>query len=149
MKYCNLIHIIFDNSYETSEPFEGVLDYVYKSLPLEINETNLLEIETALELLSSNFTYLDSEFMKIIDDFLGNFRNFFKTSIISLKTKTVRTISEIINYCDTDKLNIFNEFILNILETTLRALENFDKCENEVITYSIFLFLKNLFLKIA
>jgi len=132
MKLCKLIHIIFDNSYETSEPFDGVLDYIYKNLALDITQENIENIETAMELLSTNFTYLDCEFMKIIDDFLGNFRNFLNTNLLSLKTKTVKTISEIINYCDSDKIEIFKDFMMSILETTLRALENSDKNEEEV-----------------
>ncbi len=132
MKLCNLVHIIFDNSYETSEPFDGVLEYIYKNLPKEINEENLSDIETAMELLSANFTYLDSEFMKVINDFIENFKMFFNTNILSLKTKTVKTISEIITYCDSDKLDSFKDFVIKILETTLRALENCDKDENEV-----------------
>lgn len=135
MKFCNLIHIIYDNSYETAESFNGVLDYVYKNLPLEINQENLDNIETAMELLSANFTYLDGEFMKIIDGFLQYFKNFFNTNILSLKTKTVKTVSEIVTYCDSDKLDIFKDFMMSILETTLRAFESSDKSENEVINF--------------
>ena len=132
IKYCNLIHNIYDNSYESSEPFQGVVDYIYENIPLDLTDDNLVHIETALELLADNFTYLDGEFMKIIDGFLHNFRYFFKTNSVSLKTKTVKTIAEIINYCDEDKVTVFAEFIMNILETTLRALENSGKYENEV-----------------
>jgi hypothetical protein len=137
IKFCNLIHIIYDNSYETAENFNGVLDYIYKNLPLEINQENLDNIETAMELLSANFTYLDGEFMKIIDGFLEYFKNFMSTNILSLKTKTVKTISEIVTYCDSDKLNIFKDFIVSILETTLRAFESSNKSENEVIKNKI------------
>lgn len=139
VKFCNLIHIIYDNSYETAESFNGVLEYIYKNLPLEINQENLDNIETAMELLSVNFTYLDGEFMKIIDGFLQHFKNFLSTNILSLKTKTVKAVSEIITYCDSDKLDIFKDFTLSILETTLRAFENSDKSEFEVrFFYTIF-----------
>ncbi len=133
MKFCNMIHIIYDNSYETAEHFNAVLEYVYKNLPLEINLDNLDNIETAMELLSTNFTYLDGEFMKIIDGFLHHFKNFLSTNILSLKTKTVKTVSEIVTYCDSDKLDIFKDFMLSILETTLRTFESSDKNESQVI----------------
>lgn len=135
IKFCNLIHIVYDNSYETAESFNGVLEYVYKNLPLEINQENLDNIETAMELLSANFTYLDGEFMKIIDGSLEHFKKFLSTNILSLKTKTVKTISEIVTYCDSDKLDIFKDYVLSILETTLRAFEFSDKSETEVTKY--------------
>jgi hypothetical protein len=152
MKFCNLIHIIYDNSYETAESFNAVLEYIYKNLPLEINQENLDNIETAMELLSVNFTYLDGEFMKIIDGFLQHFKNFLSTNILSLKTKTVKAVAEIITYCDSDKLDIFKDFTLSILETTLRAFENSDKSESEVIFFNkiiLILYINNKFVFIS
>jgi hypothetical protein len=84
----------------------------------------LLNIEASLQLLAANFSNLVDEFEVHKKDFLACFRTFFKTHSLSLKTKTSRTIAEIISYCDKNEFKEYNEFIHSILETTLRCFEN-------------------------
>lgn len=135
-QYSNIVSQIFENvsDYQDDEEeesntleieeFPQVFEFINKFLNSELNEENLLNIECALHLLSSNYPDLQVEFIENKNNFINSFRNFFKTSSLSLKTKTARTISEIISFCDRDEAKIFNEFLMSILENTLRCFEN-------------------------
>lgn len=135
-QYSNIVSQVFENvclindeeidkdSVENLEDFPEVIQFITKFLGYEINEANLLNIEAALQLLAANFSDLIDDFQENKKEFLVCFKNFFKTNSLSLKTKTSRTIAEIISYCDKDEFKEYNEFILSILETTLRCFEN-------------------------
>lgn len=129
-KYCNLIQIIYDNSFETNELFGEVLTYIKEVFSLEeINaQVQLDATECALELLIANFSYFEADFMKEIKTLLAKFEKFLSTNIISLKTKSVRALAEIISYSDDP--DIFEPLIYKILETTLQTFDSAN--ENEV-----------------
>ncbi len=141
-QFCNIVSQVFNNvclvqdeeiekeTVDNLEEFPEVMEYITKFLGCEINEENLLNIESSLQLLASNFSDLIDDYDTHKKDFLACFRNFFKTSSLSLKTKTSRTIAEIISYCDKDEFKQYNEFVLNILETTLRCFENSNEESN-------------------
>lgn len=145
-QYSNIVSQVFENVNlindeeidkdiaENLEDFPEVMEFITKFLACEINEANLLNTEAALQLLAANFSDLMDEFEDHKKDFLACFRKFFSTTSLSLKTKTSRTIAEIISYCDKDEFKEYNEFILSILETTLRCFENANE-ESNVIKY--------------
>jgi len=149
-QFCNIVSQVFENvclileeelekeTVENLEQFPEVMEFITKFFGCEINEANLLNIESALQLLASNYSDLIDEYLEKKKDFLACFRNFFKTTSLSLKTKTSRTIAEIISFCDRDEFKEYNEFILSILETTLRCFEN----SNEEINVNNIFYLK-------
>ena len=107
----------------------------------EINEENLMNIECSLKLLGQNFPDLGEDYEEKKNMFIESFKNFFKTTSLTLKTKTVRCISEIISYEKSEAVKGYTEFLLSIMETTLRCFEN-DKEEDNVrnlIKYKHFL----------
>jgi hypothetical protein len=137
-KYCNLIQIIYENSFETNELYPEVLSYIKEIFSIEEikNQDELDSTESALDLITSNISYFESDFNKDILNYLNRINNYLTLSVLSLKTKTVRALAEIIAY--TDNPDIFEPLIFKILETTLQAFESSNNNENEVI--KIFLF---------
>jgi hypothetical protein len=135
-QYCNIVSQIFINISEMNEEFaeenkiddidefSHVFEYITKFLLGEINEENLLNIECSLKLLGQNFPDLGDDFEEKKDLFIQSFRNFFKTVSISLKTKTARCVSEIISYEKSDVIKGYTEFLLPIMETTLRCFDD-------------------------
>ena len=135
-QYCNIVSQIFinvsemneeftdDNKIDELEDFTHVFEYIVKFLLGEINEENLMNIECALKLLGQNFPDLGEEYEEKKKTFLDSFRNFFKTTSLTLKTKTARCISEIISYEKSGVVKGYTEFLLSILETTLRCFED-------------------------
>lgn len=144
-QFSNIVSQVFENiclindeeidkdTAENLDDFPEVMEFITKFLACEINEANLLNIEAALQLLASNFSDLIDDFQENKKDFLACFRKFFTTTSLSLKTKTSRTVAEIISYCDKDEFKDYNEFILNVLETTLRCFENANEESNVTI----------------
>lgn len=152
MQYCNIVSQIFINVSEMNEEFTDqnkldeledfshVFEYITKFMLGEINEENLLNIECSLKLLGQNFPDLGDEYELKKNSFLESFRNFFKTNSNSLKSKTARCISEIISYEKFEVAKGFGEFLLPILETTLRCFES-SKEEENVIKFLFYIIL--------
>lgn len=142
--YCNIVSQIFINVSEMNEEltdkdniadleeFTHVFEYILKFLLGEINEENLLNIECALKLLGQNFPDLADDFEEKKTPFVESFRNFFKTTSLSLKTKTARCVSEIISYEKSEVVKGYSEFLLPIMEVTLRCFENSNEEENVI-----------------
>lgn len=142
LQYCNIVSQIFINVSEMNEEntdankiddledFSHVFEYISKFLLGECNEENLLNIECSLKLLGQNFPDLGEEFEEKKNLFVDSFRNFFKTTSLSLKTKTARCVSEIISYEKSDVIKGYTEFLLSIMETTLRCFEDSKEEEN-------------------
>jgi hypothetical protein len=137
-----LIQIIYENSFETNELYPEVLAYISEVLSLEEikNQEELDSTENALELIIANYTYFEMEFMSNIKLYINKFEkllsyslipinNDSKNTILTLKTKTVRALSEIISY--SENTEIFEPLIFKILETTLQAFENSNEIGNE------------------
>jgi len=151
-QYSNIVSQLFENvcliydeeidkeTVENLEDFPEVMEFITKFLASEVNEDNLLNVEAALQLLAANFSDLIDDFQEHKKDFLACFKKFFTTNSLSLKTKTSRTIAEIICYCDKDEFKEYNEFILSILETTLRCFQNANE-ESNVNYKNYYLFL--------
>lgn len=141
-QYCNIVSQIFINVSEMNEEytdknqldeledFSHVFEYILKFLLGEINEENLMNIECALKLLGQNFPDLGDEYEEKKNSFIESFRNYFKTTSLSLKTKTARCVSEIISYEKSGNVKAYSEFLLSIMETTLRCFENPKEEEN-------------------
>jgi len=146
-QYCNIVSQIFinvsemneefidENKIDEIEDFTHVFEYITKFLLGELNEENLMNIECSLKLLGQNFPDLGEEFEEKKNMFIESFRNFFKTTSLSLKTKTARCVSEIISYEKSDVVKGYVEFLLSIMETTLRCFEDPKEEENVFIIY--------------
>merc|ERR1712032_931647 len=127
-QYCNIVGQIFinitemneeltdQNKIDDMEDFSHVFEYITKFLLGEVNEENLMNIECSLKLLGTNFPDLGEDFEEKKSMFVESFRTFFKTTSLSLKTKTARCVSEIISYEKYDVVKGYNEFLLSIME---------------------------------
>ena len=127
-----------ENKIDEIEDFSHVFEYIVKFILGDCNEENLMNIECALKLLGQNFPDLGEDYEEKKVAFMEAFRNFFKTTSLSLKTKASRCVSEIISYEKSDVIKGYTEFLLSIMETTLRCFEN-PKEEENVIFYLIYL----------
>lgn len=132
-KFCNLIQIVYENSYEINEDFPEVIEYITNIFSIEEikNQEELDLVEISLELLSANFSILEHHFVPNIQFHLASINKFLGMNFLSLKTKCVRALSEIIAYCD--NVEIFEPFVFKILETTLNALEGSKDNEIQVM----------------
>lgn len=124
-KICDTVGTICENVYESEEEqWNDLINYIYKSLGSELTDENVLEIESALYLLSHIFGYVYDELSKNIDGYVEAFKKYFKSNNLSLKTKTVVAITEILSIVRKKESKKFRDFTFSILETTLQCLDN-------------------------
>jgi hypothetical protein len=133
MKICDVITQVAHNVYETKEKWDDLLNYISNTLVTPLTETNIDEAESALFLIKSIFAYTHLEILKGINILIPVFRNYFKTSIMSLKTRTVETICEIICIVDKKNTKLLKEFVFNILDTTYQCLQNPKEEQNVIL----------------
>jgi len=139
-KYCNLVQIIYENSFETNELFTEVLSFITEVFSFEEikDQAQLDSTEIALELLIANFSYFEADFMLNINSYLQKFEKFLlnnNLNFLSLRTKSIRALAEIISYCESPE--IFQPIIFKILETTLQAFENSNENSDSEIQVKI------------
>jgi hypothetical protein len=131
-KVCDIVSQIAENVYENEEKWDDLLVIILNSLTLELNSQNLLSIEGALSLLSGVFGFVYDEMITKISDLVTVFKIYFSTNVISLKTRVIRTLAEMVSYSDEEEIEYYKDFMYNIMETTLQCLED-SKEENNVI----------------
>jgi len=126
MKICDVIVMVAQNTYECKEKekWDELLNYISNTLITPLNETNIIEAESALNLIKGIFSHTHLEILKGISVLIPVFRNFFKTNLLSLKTRTVETICEIMCIVDKSHTKMLKEFVNSILETTFQCLQN-------------------------
>jgi hypothetical protein len=130
LKVSQAATVISENVYEAEEEWQEILQYIVNSLKLEVVDTNVHTIETGLFLLSSIFGYVYDELSKGIDLYVGVFKTYFGSNYISLKTRTVQAIAEILCIVRKKESKKFKDFIIYMLETTFKCFESGD--ENNV-----------------
>jgi hypothetical protein len=130
-KIVDSINQVAENAFENEEKWEELILLTYNLLSVELNEENVPTIECGLNLLAGTFSFVYDEYLPKLEGLVGLFRNFYKTTSLSLKTRTTRTISEMIAYCDKKETKLLSEFIFNIMETTLSCI-NDSKNESNV-----------------
>lgn len=123
-KICDAVAKIGENIYENDETWNELLNVMYTILSKKYEPEELLNIETALLLLTTMFGYVCDEIMKGIATLLTTFKNYFATDSLSLKAKTVQSIAEIVSICDKKDTKQFREFVFCMLETTLKCAES-------------------------
>jgi hypothetical protein len=123
-KVCDSVSTICENIYELEEQWPDLLTFLIEALKLDLVEQNLLNIETGLYLLSNIFGFVYEELSKGIDLYVAAFKNYFSSNIISLKTKTVQAISEILCIVRKKDSKKFKDLIYFMLETVLKCLED-------------------------
>jgi hypothetical protein len=127
LKVSQAATVICENVYEAEEEWQDILQYIVNSLKLELIEANILNIEMGLFLLSSIFGYVYDELSKGIDLYVEVFKNYFTSNILSLKTRTVQAITEILCIVRKKDSKKFKDFIISILETTYKCFEAGDE----------------------
>ena len=130
-KICDAVSKLAENIYENDQTWNELLNHIYTVLNTPYNDANLLNIEVALQLLTSMFGYVCDEVMKGIAVLLNTFKNYFKINNNDLRAKTVQTLSEIITICDKKDVKHFRDFVFYMLETTMRCIDDI-KEENNV-----------------
>jgi hypothetical protein len=126
LKVCDIIVQVGVNCFENDESWNELLQLLVDILKMNLEitpQTNYLQLDSALLIMAGIFSFVFDDMMKHIDLIVASFRNYLNQGDMSLRTRTARAISEIISFCDKKELKYFNEFILPILETTLKCLE--------------------------
>lgn len=123
-KMCDAAIQVSENIYESEEQWTDLLNYIYNSLNSPLSDENVVQIETGLYLLSSIFGYANDELSKGTDMYIAAFKSYFTSSSISLKTRTVQAITEILCVVRKKDVKKFKDFVLNILQTILECMEN-------------------------
>jgi hypothetical protein len=123
-KICDAITQIAENVYENDENWNELLNYMYSVFTRKYEESEMIQIESSLQLLTSMFGYVCDEVMKGIDVLLGTFKNYFNTNNMTLRARTAQSISEMISICDKKESKLFREFIILILDTTMKCTDD-------------------------
>ena len=112
---------------ENEESWDNLLKYATNLLSSEITPENIDNIEFGLHLMTNIYS-LATEDLKIeLKIFLSIFPIYFKSTSLSLKSKTVQCLTEIL--CGTlskKEAKQFKSLIYNVLETTLACLQSHD-----------------------
>ena len=136
-KICDAVSRLAENIYENEQKWNELLNYIYTVINSPYNDADLLNIEVALQLLTTMFGYVCDEVMKGIPALLGSFKNYFKTTNTDLRAKTVQTLSEIISICDKKDVKIFKDFVIYILETTMLCIDNIKEENNVILLFTL------------
>ena len=123
---------------QNDDNWDNLLNYAVSLLSNEINEGNIDNVEFGLHLMTNIYS-LATEDLKIgIKVFLSTFPIYFKSNSLSLKSKTVQCLTEVL--CGTlskKEAKQFKDLIFNVLETTLICLQQHDNDNLKICLDSI------------
>jgi hypothetical protein len=122
IKICDLIVAVASNVYESDDKWNELLQVLMQILTLN-SGADLNQLESALLILAGIFGYVYDDMIQHLEMLLTSFRAYLSSDDLTLRTRTARSLSEIITYCEKSQLKHFHEFIFPILETTLKCLE--------------------------
>ena len=112
---------------ENDENWNELLTFVLEIFNLPLNENNIEKIEIGLYFLSNIYRIAYDDLKDKIDLYIKCFKIYFDSNSLSLKSKTVQCINELLSSCFSKKESKkFKDFIYNILETTLNCLKAHD-----------------------
>ena len=118
---------IFEGLIENEEKWQELLEYIVSLFKLNLDDSNVANIELGLYLLSNIYSFAYDELKEGTKLFLQNFSVYFKSEILSLKTRTVQCITELLCSSSSKKeTKQFKDFIFYILETTLQCFQKKD-----------------------
>ena len=88
----DVISALCESIYHNNEKWDNVYNYVATFFQTELKDENLLNIETAVYLLSKIYRYNQKELLKGVDVLINSFNNFFKIGNILIKTNSVEAV---------------------------------------------------------
>ena len=136
-KICDTICTVASNVFELEEKWDDLTKYVISNFSNNLDLNNTKPVENSLNILSQIYLMDYEELSKNNTVFINCFKNFFATNNISLRTKTLVCMSEIISSTEKKHLRVYRPFSMSILETILKCADN-PKEEANVITNFVF-----------
>ena len=131
IKYCDTMATVAENVFESKDTWPDLFNYIYEGISLELNPTNIPNIETVLFLLTQIFGLVYEEMITKLEAFITTFQNFFKSDDFNLKSRTSQVIAEILSIVKKKDSKKFKEFVPLILEHTMKCLTT-DKQEHNL-----------------
>jgi hypothetical protein len=125
LKICDLINVVAMNIFESDEKWNELISAVMQILSMGLS-ADICQSECALIILAGTYGYVYEEMMSHIESLLACFRTFLSSSELILRTRTCRSIAEIVTFLDKKHIKYFHEFVFPLLETTLKCLESKD-----------------------
>ena len=128
--YCEAIAKVVENIFDledddNNEEFNDLNIYLFNVLnKCSIDESNLLEVETALVILSKVFGFIYEKIGDKLNVLVNSFKVYFKSESMSIRTKTTQVLTEIYSIVKKKDAKKFKDFMFNILETCLKCMEN-------------------------
>ena len=133
-KIGNIVSNLYESVSYNKEKWDTVLKYIADGFKLPLNQENVINIESAVYLLSKIFPYATDELTPGIDTFIQSFKNYFKEGTLEIQTYSVEAICEILGgHLSKQNTKKFKDLIFNILQTVLKCLEAND-CDNLKLT---------------
>lgn len=122
IKYCDTMATVCENVFEAKEQWTDLLAFIDQGLRLQLEPSNVANIETVLFLLSQIFSIINEEIISKLDSFISVFESYFKYEDYNLKTRTSQVIGEILSIVKKKDSKKFKHFIPLILEHTYKCL---------------------------
>ena len=128
----------FSTLVENEDKWDALLQYSMNLLSSEINDQNVTNIEFGLHLITNLYSVASDDLEKNMKIFLSIFPIYFKSNSLSLKSKTVQCLTEILcGIVSKKEAKQFKDLIFNVLETTLNCLNANDTDNLKVCLDSI------------
>jgi hypothetical protein len=132
LKLSDLIATVCENTYEKEEEWKELLQFIFNGLNADLSAENIPSIECAVYILSKIFGFVYDELTKGIELYITAFTKYFTSDNLSLRTKTVQAITEILCVVRKKDSRKFKDLIFYVLETTLKTLEQGLNQENNL-----------------
>ena len=129
---------VYEGLIENEEKWDDFLKYIISLFNLELTEANYGNIELGLYLLSNIYSFAYDELNEGIKLFLEKFKHYFSCNSLSLKSKTVECVNELLCSASTKReVKLFKDYIFNMLETTKLCLDQKDQDNLKICLDSI------------
>ena len=129
---------VYEGLIENEEKWDEFLKYIISLFNLELTEANYGNIELGLYLLSNIYSFAYDELNEGIKLFLEKFKTYFSCNSLSLKSKTVECVNELLCSASSKKeVKLFKDYIFNMLETTKLCLDQKDQDNLKICLDSI------------
>ena len=130
LKIADCLARISENVLENEEDWPEVLNFINEVFAIQQNIDTAMA-ECALTVFCDIYKYLSDKLVKNLQTVLSAFSRYFKLEDLNLRTRTVTTIGVIISYSKKKQSKFFQDFMINILETTSLCFKD-PKQENNV-----------------
>jgi len=130
-KICDTICTVASNVFELEEKWDDLIKYLICNFSSSYDANTAKHVENSLNILSQIYLMNFDEFSKSNNLFIECFKRFFATDNLSLRTKTICCISEMISSTEKKNMKVYRQFSMSILETILKCAD-ISKEENNV-----------------